>query len=713
MSATDGAWDAPVVNAVPDEVIVAGGASLTDDRDLFVIHAALLHTGKVLWFCGHTELMHYATVSYVFDPDAGTLTRIPFPPGMDLFCCHYVQMADGRLLVVGGSDPDFAGHGSRGAKNIVIFDPTPTPGNPMGRWVDTGKELERGRWYPTAVLLGDGRVLVFSGRTEFGRNDAPHAHIAPEVEVISPPDFTSRLVTGGDLHLSLYPGLHLAPNGQVFYTHTNWGIQISPEPTTRSLEMTGPTSGKWNDHGTHPTRPRREEGMSVLLPPAQDGKILLVGGSMALDAGGSGILLPGGAGPSGMDHIADALDPTSAQILDTKATPPSWSAAPGGGNTGFPRINGHLVLLPDATVLVCGGHDHYKWKTDPPTHPSRQAEIYTPGTGFRQVASMTHPRMYHSTALLLPDGRVVVSGGADAGSAGAPEHEPLPAGGYPAGWPPQLRWNGAALNRKEREIYRPPYFFKGARPTITDVQRNGASVRQLPYGSTFVIETAQGPDISAVVLMRPGCTTHHTDSEQRYVPLTFTHTGNDLTVTMPPIAQSSVLPPGYYMLWIVDSTSRPCEAAVFVHVPLVAIPAGGGGSTCPCVILTATMVTGAALAPEVVTLRRIRAELASGTPGGARFVGAVMGGYRRVSPPLAAYLRRHERTRVATRDVVVRPGTKVVRAAERATAPIRPVRARHAALVVLLLLVLTGGLAAVPLLAVAMLVQMARGGSDG
>jgi hypothetical protein len=195
--------------------------------------------------------------------------------------------------------------------------------------------------------------------------------------------------------------------------------------------------------------------------------------------------------------------------------------------------------------------------------------------------------------------------------------------------------------------------------------------------------------------------------------LTFTHTGNDLTVTMPPATQSSVLPPGYYMLWIIDGTSRPCERTVFVHVPLVALPAGGGGTTCPCVILTATMVTSTVLAPEVVTLRRIRGELATGTLGGARFVGAVMGCYRRVSPPLAVFLRRHERTRVATRDVVVRPGTRVVRAVERATAPIRPVRARHTVLIVLLLLILTGGLAAVPLLAIAMLVHMARGGSDG
>lgn len=449
--------------------------------------------------------------------------------------------------------------------------------------------------------------------------------------------------------------------------------------------------------------------MSVLLPPAQAGRILVVGGSEARNAADIPVLQPGGGGPNGMDHIAAASDATSAEILDTTSTPPTWTPAPGGGATARPRINGHLVLLPDATVLVCGGHGFYKWFPDPPTVPSRQAEIFTPGTGFRLVASMTHPRMYHSTALLLPDGRVVVSGGADANDA-----EPtLP---WPVGWPPQLTWAGAALNRKERETYRPPYFFKGARPTITDVTRNGASVRQIPYGSTFVVTTPQAADITAVALMRPGAATHHTDSEQRYVPLTFTRSGNQLTVTMLPATQSSTAPPGYYMLWIVDNQSRPCERALFVQVPLAA--AAPGGTTCPCVVLTATMVSGSLLsgpAPEVVTLRRVRQDLATGTATGARFVGVVNRGYRRVSPPLAAWLRRHERARLATRDVVVRPATAAVRAAERATAPIPSVRARHTVLMVLLLLLATGGVAALPLAALVMVVHSQRGwgGRDG
>lgn len=718
MTATDGAWDAPVVNAIPDETLRYAALTVTDARDLFVIHSALLHTGKVLWFSGHAETMYYATVSFVFDPDTGNLSRVPFPAGMDLFCCHFVQLPDGRLLTVGGSDPDFVGHSSRGAKNIVIFDPTPTAGFPDGHWIDTGQQLIQGRWYPTAVLLGDGRVLVFSGRLEYGTAHGT-ADIANLVEVLAAPNFVPQALTGVDFELPLYPGLHLAPDGRIYYSHTNWGQQI-PEPTSRALTVTG-NAGAWTALGVEPSRPRREEGMSVLLPPAQDGKILVVGGSEAQNSSDIPVLQAGGGGPSAVDHIADPADARSAEILTTGSAP-SWAPAPGGGATAHGRINGHLVLLPDATVLVCGGHNHYKWLPDPPTTPSRVAEIFTPGTGFRPVASMVHPRMYHSTALLLPDGRVVVAGGAD----GNDDEEELP---WPAGWPSDLRWTLGTrqLNRKEREIYRPPYFFKGPRPTITDVTRNGASTRQVPYGSTFVITTPQAADITAVALMRPGAATHHTDSEQRYVPLTFPPAvGNELTVTMLPAAQASTAPPGYYMLWIIDNQQRPCERALFVQVlsgPASSgggtggTPSGGGGSLCPCLVLT--LLAGAApagmIAAEVVALRRLRFELATGTAAGGRFIAMVNRAYYSVSPQLAGWLTRHERVRVAARRVLVRPAAAAVRGIERAAAPIPWLRARHAVLMALLTLLALATAVTAPalLLAIAAAAALQRPPRDG
>jgi hypothetical protein len=731
MTAIAGEWGTPpVVNSVPTETIrydyplttppappPPPSVTALDDRDLFVIHAALLYTGKVLWFCGHAERMHYATVSYVFDPGPGTLTKVPFPG--DLFCCHFVQIEDGRLLTVGGSDFDFASHGSAGARNVYFFDPAPSAGFPMGKWIDTGKKLLRGRWYPTAVILGDGRVLVFSGRREYRPPPANPVEIADIVEVLSPPDYTPREVTGGaTLQLPLYPGLHLAPDGRIYYSHTNWGHEIS-QPTMRALRVTGPTSARWDDFVVLPVEfQRREEGMSVLLPPAQDGKILVVGGSEALDTAGNPIIGPLGLGTANFGSIADPADPTRATIINTVAGgPPTLSPAAGGGTTARGRINGHLVLLPDETVLVCGGHNNYKWLPSPATRPSRETEIYTPSgpeAGFRTVASMTHPRMYHSAALLLPDGRVVVAGGADANAI-----EPRPAG-WPSdpasGWPALLRWPSGAfpLNRKEREVYRPPYlFYPGAQPVITSV-----SPTQIPYGSTFTVTTPQAANIRRVALMRPGAVTHHTDSEQRYVPLTtFTVSGNNLTVTMLPDTDTgrATAPPGYYMLWIADEVSvdvgggvshtrlRPCQRARFVQIPAAARSAPT--SSWPCIV--ATVALGSADAPAVSTLRGLRAELETATTAGRHFVRIVNCVYYAFSPGVAAWLSSHERARLATRDVLVLPAAAVIRAIERAVAPVPVLSVRHGMLMLLLLLLMIVAAVGSPALALLLAVHAA------
>src|SRR5688572_9371838 len=127
MSATHGEWTDMGNFKIPASVKITDGTrKINDTRGLFVLHAALLCTGKVLIFCGHTELAHYATVSYVWDPSNPNVQMkpIPFPGSMDLFCCHYVTLADGRLLVIGGS-VDFHKHNDRsfGAKNVCFFKP--------------------------------------------------------------------------------------------------------------------------------------------------------------------------------------------------------------------------------------------------------------------------------------------------------------------------------------------------------------------------------------------------------------------------------------------------------------------------------------------------------------------------------------------------------------------------------------------------------------
>ena len=561
-----------------------------------MLHAVLLHTGKILCFGGHVESCFYPAISYVFDPanTARPLVPIPFPSGVDLFCCHYVQLPNGRILVMGGSDKDFRHHGSVGAKNIVLFEPRTA--SPFGRWINTGNDMAQGRWYPTPVMLPDGRVMVVSGRPEMGGGT-----ISDEVEILGPPHRVAQTQVGATKEFPIYPGLHLAPNGRVYWTATTWG-QAIPNPDTASIDIPPDptTSTPWTDHGTRPAQPRREEGMSVLLPltgAATDGRILLIGGTAALKAGGTGVLTapaPVGAGAFHHVHAPVAPDPPDslrAEILDTTVTPPVWSAAPSTRGPGNPpmfqgRTNGHCVLLPDETVFVCGGHNGYKWQKAPGTEPSTESEIFTPGVGFRRTSAMPPeandrmhaPRMYHSVALLLPDGRVWVAGGADPNRGEPvlpwpPDWGGTPPPPVPITYPPYaaaatiLGYTGLAHNDKTWECYEPPYNFNpdnAARPKIDQVRRNGARSDRIRYGSTFTIRTQQAASINRVAIMRPGAPTHHTDTEQRYIRLTFTRAGNDLTVTME--ADAKKAPPGFYMLWIVDTSGRPCKVAPFIHL---------------------------------------------------------------------------------------------------------------------------------------------------
>lgn len=591
---TEGRWGTVTRFNVPDQKLHDGhGRTVDDKRGLFVIHAVLLYTGKLLLFGGHAEFAFYAPVSYEFDPENPTalLTPRKFPAGMDLFCCHYVQLHNGRILVVGGSDPDFVHHGSRGARNICTYNPDPNAAAEDKGWRTSRKSgkrnfLHKARWYPTAVMLPDQRVLVVSGRPEHNAGTA----IVEEAEVLeegrSTRDWSSKILAGANKFFPTYPGLHLAPDGRVYFSHTTWGWEIDPPQNTQSIEVAnGATTASWKDHSIQPAQIRREEAMSVLLPPAQDGKILVVGGALALRTNPAPPpdFLPAARsvngdepGPPVFSQVDTGSDHFSAEILDTKQSPPKWTATPG-KQMQRARTNGHCVLLPDETVLIAGGHNGYKWQPPPPpgtnltgTNPTVTAEIFTPGTGFELAAVMGASRMYHSVALLLPNGRVFVAGGAD------PKlHEDRLT--YPTGWqgpvygdpsnPDPRRQANIPLNQKTFQIYEPPYFFKpdrASQPVITDVRRGGSSTQQVRYGQTFTVVTPQAATIKKVSFMRPGAPTHHTDTEQRYVKLEFTAGTGELTVTA--VADAKLAPPGYYMLWIVDDKGRPCQDAKFIHL---------------------------------------------------------------------------------------------------------------------------------------------------
>jgi galactose oxidase-like protein len=163
------------------------------------------------------------------------------------------------------------------------------------------------------------------------------------------------------------------------------------------------------------------------------------------------------------------------------------------------------------------------------------AEMWSPTTQtWTTLSSLQISRLYHSIAILLPDGRVLVG-----------------AGGRWNGYPPTP---GDPAEHPNAEIFSPPYLFKGPQPTITSAPGDGS------YGSTIAVATPNAASIASVSLIKLASVTHAFNMDQRFVPLSFTQSGGGLNVTLP--ANANLAPPGYYMLFIVDSNGVPSTAAM-------------------------------------------------------------------------------------------------------------------------------------------------------
>ena len=177
--------------------------------------------------------------------------------------------------------------------------------------------------------------------------------------------------------------------------------------------------------------------------------------------------------------------------------------------------------MEDGRVFVVGGGRLFKY-TDPVFVP----ELFDPATEtWSLMAPHQAGRMYHSTALLLPDGRVLCAG-QDSGSL-----------------------------QKFGEIFSPPYLFRGARPTVT-----GTTPAVAGYGQSLLVETPDAAVIAKVTLIRHGSVTHAFDAAQRLVPLSFTQAAGGLSITLP--VSPNVAPPGPYMLFLVNGNGVPSVARI-------------------------------------------------------------------------------------------------------------------------------------------------------
>jgi hypothetical protein len=497
---------APVAAGPPEEV----GAWTTAPFELpnYAIHAVMLPTGKVFFF-GYLEgSPTFAGRAAMWDPALGTgpdSFTVVNPPKTDVDCDGHFEPAPifcgGQSLLADGSVL------VTGGKLPILY---PKPRGPdfafrFDPWTETWTREPRmlaGRYYPSQVLLPNGQTLILSGLTE----DAPGGVKNAYLESYTPDDAdadakgTIRHLASGDRETALYPHLFVLPDGNV----------LMAGPQQRDSAILNTETFTWDRELPQPAR-TRTRGTAVLRPQGPDGswKVTQIGGY-----------------DDRRDASGDTIPAASSETIDVSKPDPHWVKD---ASLNVARAHHNTVLLPDGSMVTIGGGigdgavgGHFAANIN-----QRRVELYDPATDtWQRGPSQQETRAYHSTAVLLPSGQVWSSGD----------------NGNPSG-----------ATTDTAEIYSPPYLFKGPRPVIK------SSPNGIRYGQRFRIRTKDGVGKRAV-LIAPGATTHATDMNQRLVPLKLKGytPGGALEVFAPPNA--AVAPPGYYMLFVIDSTGVPSKA---------------------------------------------------------------------------------------------------------------------------------------------------------
>jgi plastocyanin len=441
------------------------------------MHAVLLPNSTRLLFWGYGPRVDQ---SRLWDQATGLYTAPPnqpsdVAPDQDIWSgAHaFLDAATNTILVHGGyrhaATPPMTVDTERRA---FFFDPG------SSTWAHAA-DTNVGRFYPTTITLANGTAM-----TLFGQDTVGGGATVASFEIFTPGGAGSWSAPKAlPFNYFYYPWTFLLPNGEIFIAgpqkparRVDWtATPVVDDPAKRYPQV-------FSQRGVN------MDGTAVLLPlkpPSYAPRVLIAGGS-----------------------TPDTQQ--SAEWIDLSAAAPAWQAL---ADMQVPRVKVNSVLLPDGRVLIVGGIE-----TLPDGGPAELFDPEDPLAGFELGPSMNHARGYHSAAILMPDGSVVV-------------------GGDP---------NGPTT---PNERYLPPYFFK-TRPTIT------SAAATVAYGANFAISTPQAASISEVVLIRPGAVTHAFNQSQRYVGCAIVSAaGGVVQATAPP--NGNLAQPGYYLLFVVDHDRVP------------------------------------------------------------------------------------------------------------------------------------------------------------
>ena len=568
-----------------NEWIVVGGTEKErlNKSEVLAVHAALLHTGHILYFGGDEHdparnvrgrtdrsVLHTARLFDCSTNEVSTVQQL----NTDVFCCGHAFLEDGRLIVAGGTGsfneteedvlmprPPFSPHGHfSGLPNTFIFDPTSLTWLVAGNMRPRPRQDNGGRWYPTLVTLPDGNVLAMSGHPhESDRfpspNEEDHKHTMPEIFYPS----SSALALGrwvikkelGDAGQSDYPRLHVIDGFenemQVFTSSTLFGgdnhcYVFNPYNTgmhqavCNLVDSQGnPLDGDGIYFGYHCT--------SVLLPLLpEEGyrpRILLFGGARALI----------------IDPLSQNWRYTAARRLQSSPR----------------RIDANSVILPTGEVFFCGGvsepNDDVRGANfaNEGMRAVLRGEIYDPKRDLWTTTDSPAQviRTYHSVALLMPDGRVWTAGSNKNGNYSYSDYRRFYMDNLIYANNPNWRTEALAYRRRALvdgrddpnpsvrhrelriEIFEPWYCAIPDRPRIVP-----PIPTHIRWGEEFKIGFESSRVIRSAAMIRASSVTHAFNSDQRYVGLVIEEISQTLKLRAPP--RSTIAPPGYYLLFILD-----------------------------------------------------------------------------------------------------------------------------------------------------------------
>ncbi len=468
---------------------------------------------------------------------------------------HVALLANGKILVVAGSGncpPSLAGcptgapYGPSNNSGALLFDPS------AGSFTQFSVSWDM--FCNAMVLLPDGRAFINGGTIQFdpffGQPKSsifdPATNSFTDAQNMAHGRWYPTMTTLGDGRIMTFSGGDENGNTnntvEIYTVGSGWSQQITA-PFTPDLypRMHLLPNGKVFASGAPPKAyifdpasssftqnvattnygSTRTYGSSILLPltPANgyDPKILILGGNSPATA--------------------------TTETIDMGAASPKWVTGPSMSQA---RIEMNAVILPNGKVLAMGGSVN----DESSSSKSLNADMYDPiANTMSSAGANVYARLYHSVALLLPDATVWLAGG----NPNRGTYEP------------------------HMEIYQPPYLFQSngslaTRPTIS------SAPTIISYGNPFTVQTPDAANISAAVLIRNGTVTHSFGMDQRMVGLSFTAGSGSLTVTGPP--NGNIAPPGYYMLFLLNSSGVP-SIAKFVQMTSSSAPAPTVASISP------------------------------------------------------------------------------------------------------------------------------------